>query len=88
MHKVRSELILSTECRNPGYDPSVKNLSGSWGAWVAHLFKCLTSAQIMTSQFVSLSTTLGSALTVKSLLGILSVPLSLPPAPSSFSQNK
>ena len=35
-------------------------------------------AQVMISPFVSWSPTLGSMLTVRSLLGILSLPLSLP----------
>ena len=38
----------------------------------------LISAQVMISRFVRLSPTSGSALTVWSLLGILSLPLSLP----------
>ena len=49
------------------------------GAWVAQLVKCLTSARVMISQFVSLSPTSGSVLTAQSwkLLQILCLPLSL-----------
>ena len=38
-----------------------------WGAWVAQLVKCLTSAQVMISQFIGLSPTSGSVLTAQSL---------------------
>ena len=38
-----------------------------WGAWVAQLVKCPTSAQVMISQFVSLSPMWGSVLTAQSL---------------------
>ena len=38
-----------------------------WGAWVAQSVECPTSAQIMTSQFMSLSPTSGSVLTARSL---------------------
>ena len=41
-----------------------------WGTWVA---------QVTISQFVGLSLTLGSALAARSLLEILSPPLSAPP---------
>ena len=37
------------------------------GAWVAQLFKCPTSAQVMISQFMSSSPTPGSVLTAQSL---------------------
>ena len=37
------------------------------GAWVAQSAKCLTSAQVMISQFVSSSPVSGSVLTVQSL---------------------
>ena len=47
------------------------------GAWVAQAVKCPTLAQVMISQFVSSSPALGSVLTAGSLLGILSLPLSL-----------
>ena len=49
--------------------------------WVALSVKRLTSAQVMISQFMSLSPTLGSVLTVQNLLGILSLRLSLPLCP-------
>ena len=45
---------------------------------VAQWVKCLTLAQVMISCFMSSSPTSGSVLTVQSLLGILSLPLSLP----------
>ena len=48
------------------------------GAWVAQSVKLPTSAPVMISRFVSSSPVLGSVLTVRSLLGILSLPLSLP----------
>ena len=50
-----------------------------WGAWVAPSVKLPTTAQIMISQFVSSSPTLGSMLTAQSLEPASdSVPLSLP----------
>ena len=49
------------------------------GAWVAQSVERL-SAPVMISQFLTSSPTLGSALTVQSLLGILS--LSLCPSPA------
>ena len=48
------------------------------GALVAQLVKPPTLAQVMISQLVGLNPAQGSALTVQSLLGILSLPLSLP----------
>ena len=50
----------------------------SLSAWVTQPVKRPTAAQIMISWFMSSSPTSGSALTVQSLLGILSPPLSLP----------
>ena len=47
------------------------------GAWVAKTVTHLTSAQVMISQYVSLSPALGCVLAVKSLLGILPLSLSL-----------
>ena len=51
------------------------------GSWVAQSVKCTAfgSAQVMISQFVGLSPTSGSMLTVWRLLGILSLSLSLHP---------
>ena len=52
------------------------------GAWVAQSGKRLTSAQVMISQFVSLSPTSGSVLTAQSLQpasGSVSPSLSSPP---------
>ena len=49
----------------------------SWGIWVSQLAKYLTSAQIMISQFVSLSPILGSLVPAWIHFGI-SVPISLP----------
>ena len=53
----------------------------SWGAWAAQSVEHPTlgflSAQVMMSQFVSLSPASGSVLTAWSLLGILSLSLSL-----------
>ena len=50
-------------------------------AWVAQWFSAqlLTSAQVMVSQFMGSSPALGSALTVRSVLRILSPYLSAPP---------
>ena len=48
-----------------------------WGACVAQVVKPLTSAQVMISRFVGLSSALDSTLAIWSLLGILSLPLSL-----------
>ena len=39
----------------------------TWGAWVAQLVEHLSLAQVMISQFVSLSLALGSVLTAQSL---------------------
>ena len=60
-------------------------------AWVAQSVKNPASAQVMVSQFVSSSTTSGSALTVWSLLEILSLSPSLsvpPPLMLSIKINK
>ena len=47
--------------------------------WLSRLSgRLLVSAQVMISRFLSLSPTSGSALTMWSLLGILSLPLSAP----------
>ena len=48
------------------------------GTWVTQLVKCMTSAQVMISQLVNFSPTLGSVLTAQSLEPASdSVPLSL-----------
>ena len=47
-----------------------------WLSWLSVWF--LVSAQVMISQFMKWSPASGSVLTVRSLLGILSLPLSLP----------
>ena len=53
-----------------------------WGAWVAQSVKHLTSAQVMISQLVGSSPTLGSVLTAQSLEPALdSVSPSLPAPP-------
>ena len=61
-----------------------------WLSWLS--IQGLVSAQAVMSQFVSSSHTSGSVLTAQNLLGILSLPLSLPlPACKlslSLSQNK
>ena len=44
-----------------------RNICSIWGAWVAQLIRRLTSAQVMTSRFVSLSPASGSVLTAQSL---------------------
>ena len=53
---------------------------GVWGAWVAQLAGCPTSAQVMISWFMGSSPESGSVLTVWNLLGILSLSLSLCPS--------
>ena len=44
-----------------------KNILTYWGTWVAPSVELLTSAQVLISQFVVLSTVLGSVLTAQSL---------------------
>ena len=61
----------------------LKNNSVYQGAWVAQSVKCLISAQVMISQFMSLSPTSGSVLTAQSLEPTSSsVSLSLCPSPA------
>ena len=48
-------------------------------SWLAQSVECPTSAQVMISQFTSLSPTLGSELSAWNLLWILCPPLSAPP---------
>ena len=43
------------------------NIKCGWGAWLVQSVKCLTSAQVMISWFVSSSPALGSVLTAGSL---------------------
>ena len=57
---------------------SILKIGILWGAWVAQSGEHQTLAQIMISRFVGSSPTLGSVLTVGSLLAILSPHLSLP----------
>ena len=59
-----------------------------WLSWLSVWL--LVSAQVMISQFVSLSPTLGSTLIMQSLLGVLSLSLSLslPPLALSLSLSK
>ena len=54
---------------------------GRLGVWLAEL---PTSAQVMISQFVGLSPTLGSLLSAQSPLQILCTPLSAPPLHSIY----
>ena len=54
---------------------------GPGGAWMAQLVKCPTSAQVMISQFVSLSPASGSVLTAQSLEPALESVSSLCPSP-------
>ena len=63
-----------------GFNESRRLYNKSWegDAWVAQSVKRLTSGQVMISRFMASSTTSGSTLTTQSLLGILSLPLSLP----------
>ena len=63
----------------PACDGELENYP-VWGTRVAQLVKrgLLISARVMISQFVRVSPVSGSALRMRSLLGILSLPLSLP----------
>ena len=56
--------------------PSIYKLCPRAPGWLSH--EHLTSAQVMISQFVSSSPTLGSLLSAQSPLGTLCLPLSLP----------
>ena len=58
-----------------------EKIEAAGGTWVVHLVKSPTLAQVMISRFVSSTPTLGSMLTVRGLLGILSFFLSLCPSP-------
>uniref|UniRef100_A0ABI8AHX2 Cilia and flagella associated protein 57 n=1 Tax=Felis catus TaxID=9685 RepID=A0ABI8AHX2_FELCA len=49
------------------HDSLCKNPATVWGAWVAQLVNCPTSAQVMISRFVSSSPASGSVLTAPSL---------------------
>ena len=65
---------------NSGMKPEVKRKVG--GAWVAQSAECLTSAQVMISQFMGSSPASGSVLTAQSLESAsdsVSPPLSAPP---------
>ena len=53
----------------------------AWGTWVAHSVEHPTSAQVMIPWFMSSSPMSGSVLTVWSLLGVLSLSLSLSLSP-------
>ena len=53
-----------------------------WGNWVSRSVKRLTWAQVMILRFMGLSPASGSGLTVRSLLGILPLSLSLSLCPS------
>ena len=67
-------------------EKGLKILSG-WGEWVAQLVKRLTSAQVMISQFMSLSPMPVSGLTAQSLesaLDSVSPSLSVPPQLNLF----
>ena len=57
-------------------------------AWVAQSIECLTSAQVMISQFVGSSPVWGFVLTVQSLLQILRLCLFLPFSYSLLKMNK
>ena len=64
-----------------------KKFKSYFGApgWLSQLsVRLLILAQVMISQFLSSSPTLGSMLTVQSLLGILSRLLSAPPLPHLY----
>ena len=62
---------------------TVKKVYSGGGAWVAqslnHPALLLILDQVMISQFMGSNPESGSVLTVMSLLGILTLPLSLPP---------
>ena len=72
------------------HDLSQSQESDAWGAWVAQSVQCPTSAQVIISQFVSLSPASGSVLTAQSLEPVpdfVSPSLSVPPL-LALCQNK
>ena len=70
--------IWSCKFPNLKKNPELKHCIQNWGAWVAHLGKHPTSAQVMISWFMSLSSASGSRLSAQSLLQILCLLLCLP----------
>ena len=89
--RAASEATLTFCTRKPGRTPEKAWRVGqcteeatqtliSWGAWVARSVKHPTLAQVMISQFVGSSPTLGSVLTLRAwnLLQIMCPPLSAP----------
>ena len=60
---MKKEIIQLKTQKNQGSSETTMNR----GAWVAQLGKHLTSAQVMISQLLSLSPTLGSVLTAQGL---------------------
>ena len=62
---------LQADCNSQSCPPDLcfitVKIGKSWGAWVAQSVKHPTLAQVMTSQFMSLSPTLDSVLTAHSL---------------------
>ena len=61
-------LMLGLYLKDLGKNPRQKGIKdgGTWGAWVAPSVNCPTSARVMISQFMSLSTAWGSVLTAQS----------------------
>ena len=60
-----------------GFGRQTRSQEEYQGAWGAQSVKHLTLAQVMISQLMGLNPALGSALTARSLLGTLSLSLSL-----------
>ena len=63
-----------------------KKINNSWGTWEAQSVECLTSAQVMISQFMSSSPAWSLLLSVQSPLRILCPLLPAPPPTHSLSQ--
>ena len=81
----------SLERISPSFGKTLKRINVRAPGWLSRLSnRILISAQVMISWFVGSRPTLGSALTAQSLLGILSLCLSLCPSfrLHSLSQNK
>ena len=60
-----------------GWAGWVMGIKGGWGTWMAQLVECLTSAQVMISQFVSSNPASGSVLTARTLETVLRCCVSL-----------
>ena len=68
-------------CKYLSFIKSRTSRMRSWGSWVAQSVERLTLAQVVISWFLGSSPASGSALTMRSLLGILFLSLCLCPSP-------